>query len=233
MMRVLVPFLLLFALSTPTFAQKGGPLAPDEAFKALKVADGFQVELFAAEPMFDQPDDDRRRSQGPRLGRARRSTTGGKAFGRPIIRKEGDRIVILDGHQGRRQGGRGDDVLPGAGDPRPARHRASRRTRTARGRRSSSASRRTSSSSRTRTATARPTARRRSSSPASAASTTTTASTASSSARTASSTSPSATPASTGLQVERRQGPEVDDRTTPTARPAPSGAATSTARTSN
>ena len=36
-----------------------------------------------------------------------------------------------------------------------------------------------------------------------------------------------------GLQIERRQGPQVDDATAPTAGPAPSGAATWTARTSN
>ena len=74
------------------------------------------------------------------------------SFGRPILRPEGDRIVILD-DKGRRQGDEGDHVLPGRRNSTARSASASPRTRTARATRCSSASRRTSSSSRTRTAT--------------------------------------------------------------------------------
>ena len=56
-MRRLVFLAAITALAffaSPTFAQKG-PLPPEKALAALKVADGFQVELFAAEPMFINP----------------------------------------------------------------------------------------------------------------------------------------------------------------------------------
>ena len=55
-MRLLLSFLLILLASSFAAAQpKGGPLKPDDALKALKVADGFQVELFAAEPMLINP----------------------------------------------------------------------------------------------------------------------------------------------------------------------------------
>jgi putative membrane-bound dehydrogenase-like protein len=94
MLRVLLSFVLLFVLAMPALAQKGGPLAPEDAFKALQVADGFHVELFASEPMLINPTsidvDHRGRVWVCEAVNYRR-----KNFGRPIIRKEGDRIVVL------------------------------------------------------------------------------------------------------------------------------------------
>ena len=55
-MRRLACLVTLVALASPLSAQpKGGPLSPEDALNALKVADGFQVELFAAEPMLINP----------------------------------------------------------------------------------------------------------------------------------------------------------------------------------
>src|SRR5262245_9320582 len=53
----LLPLALVLLVSSLADAQpnKGGPLSPEDALKALKVADGFQVELFAAEPMLINP----------------------------------------------------------------------------------------------------------------------------------------------------------------------------------
>ena len=192
-MRLLLSLVLVLLASSFVAAQpKGGPLKPDDALKALKVADGFQVELFAAEPMLINPTcidvDHKGRVWVAEAVNYRRKTSAGRSSARRAtassssIDTKGDGKATRPSRSTRRQ-----EIY------RPARHlRRAVPGRQGR-RRSSSASRRTSSSSRTRTATARPTARRRSSSPASAASTTTTASTASTSAPTASSTSPSAT----------------------------------------
>ena len=74
--------------------KKGGPLKPEDALKALKVADGFQVELFAAEPMLINPTsldvDHKGRVWVAEAVNYRRVN-----FNRPLIRKEGDRIVVL------------------------------------------------------------------------------------------------------------------------------------------
>ena len=72
----------------------GGPLSPEKALAALQVADGFQVELFAAEPMLINPTtidvDHKGRVWVSEAVNYRR-----KNFGRPLIRPEGDRIVVL------------------------------------------------------------------------------------------------------------------------------------------
>jgi len=73
---------------------KGGPLSPADALAALQVADGFQVTLFAAEPMLMNPtsiDVDHR----GRVWVAEAVNYRRKNFGRPILRQEGDRIVVL------------------------------------------------------------------------------------------------------------------------------------------
>jgi putative membrane-bound dehydrogenase-like protein len=73
---------------------KGGPLSPADALAALQVADGFQVTLFAAEPMLVNPtsiDVDHR----GRVWVAEAVNYRRKNFGRPILRQEGDRIVVL------------------------------------------------------------------------------------------------------------------------------------------
>ena len=95
-MRLLLSLALLLLTTSLTLAQpkKGGPLPPAEALAALKVADGFQVELFAAEPMLINPTSIDVDHKG-RLWVAEAVNYRRKAFGRPIIRDEGDRIVIL------------------------------------------------------------------------------------------------------------------------------------------
>src|SRR5690349_13619621 len=79
----------------PSIAQK----SPEETVKSMTVADGLQVELFAAEPMLVNPTS----IDVDHLGRVwvceavnyRRIN-----FGRPILRPEGDRIVILEDTDG-------------------------------------------------------------------------------------------------------------------------------------
>ncbi|HUR52909.1 MAG TPA: hypothetical protein VMZ71_02175, partial [Gemmataceae bacterium] len=86
-------------LSSPTRldAQKKapGPLSPAAALAALKVADGFQVELFAAEPMLINPTsidvDHKGRVWVAEAVNYRRLPP----YNRPILRPEGDRIVVL------------------------------------------------------------------------------------------------------------------------------------------
>lgn len=90
MPRRLFALVLLAALPAPALAQ----LPPDKALATLKAGDGLQVELFASEPMLLNPTS----MDIDHLGRVwvceavnyRR-----KNFGRPILRQEGDRVVIL------------------------------------------------------------------------------------------------------------------------------------------
>jgi putative membrane-bound dehydrogenase-like protein len=83
--------LVVCAGAIPAFAQ----LSPEGTIKSMTVADGLQVELFAAEPMLVNPTsidvDHRGRVWVCEAVNYRR-----KAFGRPILREEGDRIVILE-----------------------------------------------------------------------------------------------------------------------------------------
>jgi putative membrane-bound dehydrogenase-like protein len=99
-MRRLVCLFAFVCCASPLSAQpKGGPLSPEDALKALKVAEGFQVELFAAEPMLINPTsidvDHKGRVWVAEAVNYRRTN-----FGRPIIRKEGDRIVVLVDEKG-------------------------------------------------------------------------------------------------------------------------------------
>lgn len=95
MPRRLFAIALVAALSTPAFAQ----LPPDKALATMKAGDGLQVELFAAEPMLVNPTS----MDVDHLGRVwvceavnyRR-----KLFNRPMLRDEGDRIVILTDRDG-------------------------------------------------------------------------------------------------------------------------------------
>lgn len=99
-MRLLLSFVFVLSASSIAAAQpKGGPLKPDDALKALKVADGFQVELFAAEPMLINPTSIDVDHKG-RVWVAEAVNYRRKLFGRPIIRKEGDRIVVLVDEKG-------------------------------------------------------------------------------------------------------------------------------------
>ena len=92
----LISLAAFLAFAAPAFAQPkgGGPLPPEKALAALKVADGFQVELFAAEPMLINPTSIDVDHKG-RVWVAEAVNYRRKNFGRPIIRKEGDRIVVL------------------------------------------------------------------------------------------------------------------------------------------
>src|SRR5947199_5571998 len=65
-MRRLLPALTLLLLASPAFAQKefgfdntkpsGQPyLTPEESVRRMKVAEGFEVKLFAAEPLVVNP----------------------------------------------------------------------------------------------------------------------------------------------------------------------------------
>src|SRR2546423_12750501 len=93
MTRRLVCLAALFAFAPPVSAQKG-PLPPEKALAALKVADGFQVELFAAEPMLINPTSIDVDHKG-RVWVAEAVNYRRVNFNRPIIRPEGDRIVVL------------------------------------------------------------------------------------------------------------------------------------------
>src|SRR4029077_19798399 len=90
-----------FTFASPLLAQpnKGGPLSPEDVLKALKVAEGFQVELFAAEPDLINPTSIDVDHKG-RVWVAEAVNYRRKNFGRPIIRKEGDRIVVLVDEKG-------------------------------------------------------------------------------------------------------------------------------------
>ncbi len=101
MSRWLLSLVALGGLAIPVFAQK----SPEETVKSMTVADGLQVEVFAAEPMLINPTS----IDVDHLGRVwvceavnyRR-----KGFNRPILREEGDRIVILTDKDG---DGKADD----------------------------------------------------------------------------------------------------------------------------
>jgi putative membrane-bound dehydrogenase-like protein len=97
--RWLVCSLALLAFASAATAQKG-PLPPEKALAALKVAEGFQVELFAAEPMLINPTSIDVDHKG-RVWVAEAVNYRRKNFGRPIIRKEGDRIVVLVDNTGK------------------------------------------------------------------------------------------------------------------------------------
>ena len=173
-------FACLCALALPPLAC--AQVTPDKAISTFKVADGLQIELFAAEPLFVNPTcmdvDHKGRVWVCESVNYRRIN-----FNRPILRPEGDRIVILEDTKGTGKADKATAFYQGpelygplgiavAKDPVGPGYKVF-----------------VCQSPdilvfTTRRATARPTARRRSCSPASAASTTTTASTASSSAPT-------------------------------------------------
>ncbi|MCU0703229.1 MAG: hypothetical protein MUF18_04475, partial [Fimbriiglobus sp.] len=78
----------LFTL--PAFAQK----EPKDALATMTAGDGLKVELFAAEPMLINPTSIDVDHKG-RVWVAEAVNYRRKNFGRPILRKEGDRIVVL------------------------------------------------------------------------------------------------------------------------------------------
>jgi putative membrane-bound dehydrogenase-like protein len=74
-------------------------LAPEEALKKFTVADGLQIELFAAEPDVINPTSIDVDHKG-RVWVCEAVNYRRKGFGRPILRKEGDRIVVLEDTKG-------------------------------------------------------------------------------------------------------------------------------------
>lgn len=84
-----------FVLATPASAQ----LPPEKALADLQPAEGLQVELFAAEPMLMNPTaidvDPKGRVWVAEAVNYRRVN-----FNRPILREEGDRIVVLEDSNG-------------------------------------------------------------------------------------------------------------------------------------
>ncbi len=82
---------LLFALATPGWAQ----LSPEKALESLTVAEGLQVELFASEPMFVNPtciDIDHK----GRVWVCESVNYRTQLHKKPVNRKEGDRLVVLE-----------------------------------------------------------------------------------------------------------------------------------------
>jgi putative membrane-bound dehydrogenase-like protein len=85
-----LPIALFLGIATSVHAQ----LPPDKALASLKVADGLQVELFAAEPMVINPTS----IDVDHLGRVwvcEAVNYRNKMFKKPLNRPEGDRIQIL------------------------------------------------------------------------------------------------------------------------------------------
>jgi putative membrane-bound dehydrogenase-like protein len=93
--RSLLLAVLLLAVSSAAPAQ----VAPEKVLPTFKVVDGLQLELFAAEPMLVNPTcidiDHKGRVWVAEAVNYRRIN-----FGRPILRPEGDRIVILEDTDG-------------------------------------------------------------------------------------------------------------------------------------
>jgi putative membrane-bound dehydrogenase-like protein len=84
---------LLALLLAPALAAAQVP--PDKAVSTMKVADGLQIELFAAEPMLINPTSIDVDHKG-RVWVCEAVNYRRVAFNRPILRPEGDRIVILE-----------------------------------------------------------------------------------------------------------------------------------------
>jgi putative membrane-bound dehydrogenase-like protein len=82
--------LALILLAFPAFAQ----LSPEKALAAMQVAPGFQCELFASEPMFVNPTSIDVDHKG-RVWVCEAVNYRQQLRGKPPIRKEGDRIVVL------------------------------------------------------------------------------------------------------------------------------------------
>src|SRR5689334_18213150 len=96
-MKWLRPLPCLLPLLLPALAAAQVP--PEKAVGTMKVADDLQIELFAAEPMLINPTsidvDHKGRVWVCEAVNYRRVN-----FNRPILRPEGDRIVILEDTKG-------------------------------------------------------------------------------------------------------------------------------------
>lgn len=83
-------FLAVLLLAAPAAAQQ----SPERALAAMQVAPGFQVELFASEPMFSNPTSIDVDHKG-RVWVCEGVNYRNKLRKQPLNRKEGDRIVVL------------------------------------------------------------------------------------------------------------------------------------------
>ncbi len=89
-LAVLAALVFTFSLAAPAAAQ----VPPEKVLATMKPADGFQVELFAHEPMLINPTSIDVDHKG-RVWVAEAVNYRRKNFGRPILRPAGDRIVVL------------------------------------------------------------------------------------------------------------------------------------------
>src|SRR5439155_14082911 len=94
-MRFFSSLTLALALALPSQAQ----VPPEKALATMKPADGFQVELFAAEPMLMNPTSIDVDHKG-RVWVAEAVNYRRVQFNRPILRPDGDRIVVLVDEKG-------------------------------------------------------------------------------------------------------------------------------------
>src|SRR5262249_40242555 len=88
-------FLILLVLPSTATAQ----LTPDQALKSFTVAEGLQMDLFAAEPMLINPTSIDVDHKG-RVWVCEAVNYRCHLFKKPLNRKEGDRIVILEDTKG-------------------------------------------------------------------------------------------------------------------------------------
>src|SRR4051812_47387861 len=93
--RSLLPVALLLLLPPLAAAQ----VPPDRALATMKVADGLQLDLFAAKPLFVTPTS-RDVAQRGGVGVWGGVNSRRKLRGQPPLRQEGDRIVILEDTRG-------------------------------------------------------------------------------------------------------------------------------------
>jgi putative membrane-bound dehydrogenase-like protein len=103
MPRLLSSLALTLALALTASAQ----VPPDKCLATMKAADGWQVELFAAEPLLINPTSMDVDHKG-RVWIAEAVNYRRKNFNRPILRTEGDRIVVLVDKDG---DGKADDAV--------------------------------------------------------------------------------------------------------------------------
>ncbi len=96
-MRTRSLLVLAALVAVPSLARS--QVAPDKVLPTFKVVDGLQLELFAAEPMLVNPTSMDVDHKG-RVWVAEAVNYRRKNFGRPILRPEGDRIVILEDTDG-------------------------------------------------------------------------------------------------------------------------------------
>ncbi len=94
-MRRWSPLLLVALVASPAFAQKD----PATALATMTAGDGLKVELFASEPLLVNPTAIDVDHKG-RVWVAEAVNYRRKNFNRPILRKEGDRIVVLTDKDG-------------------------------------------------------------------------------------------------------------------------------------